>query len=236
MSSSDNRLSSDAAQDISEPGSTSFRTYLVMGVLGLMIAGMLVIIFVGPAQRDPRALAAGSGSLPADYSKLTSFSFVDQTGKPFELADLKGKISVISFIFTRCHESCPMVSGVMARLRSELPASVQLVSISVDPRYDGPDVLKQYASNFRADPDQWHFVTGEEDEIYRLIREGFRISVQPNPDPKRLPGELVSHTTRLAVVDSNGSVRGYFDARDGRVFEEVNARVRQLEAEQGAGQ
>lgn len=86
---------------------------------------------------------------------------------------------------------------------------VFLVSISTDPLKDTPDVLKQYAAKFGAD-ERWLFLTGEKDSIYTLANKGFKLSVSDEGGTEREP---VTHSTKLVLVDRNGTVRGFYDSQ-----------------------
>jgi protein SCO1/2 len=147
------------------------------------------------------------------FGAVPDMELIERSGETVRLSDLRGKVWVAGFIFTRCHETCPMITGIMAQLRAELPSDVQMVSITVDPRYDSPDVLRDYARNYKAG-DDWWFLTGPRDELYELIIEGFKLGVRENSDPEKLPGERIIHSTRLVVVDRNGEIRGYYDSTD----------------------
>ena len=152
---------------------------------------------------------------PASLDRpVPDFKLINQEGKEVTLADLKGKIWIASFIFTRCHSSCPTVSATMARLRDELPKDVQLVSFSVDPRHDTPEVLATYAKHFQADPKSWSFLTGDREQIYRVSKEGFLLAVEENPDPRADPGDLVVHSNRIVLVDPTGMARTTYNCME----------------------
>lgn len=212
------------------------RRPLVLGAislsLGLVVAGIMLGFLAWRAhQLTVSGPGPGSADLPVGYSRLPDFELTERSGRTVRRADLEGQVWVASFIFTRCHETCPMVTGVMARLRAELPKEVRLVSISVDPRHDRPEVLQEYAKNQGADSESWWFLTGPREEVYRLVRDGFKLSVAENPDPEKLPGERVSHSTRLAVVDREGNVRGLYDSSDPSLVSGLARKVRSLVAE-----
>mgnify|MGYP002083800012 CR=1 FL=1 len=104
----------------------------------------------------------------------------------------------------------------MARLSRDLPprARARLVSITVDPDHDTPEVLRAYAEKFEAGED-WHFLTGPRDEIYRLGREGFKLAIDPDPPSAHANVlEPILHSTRFVLVDGDGEIRGYYDAFD----------------------
>jgi protein SCO1 len=148
-----------------------------------------------------------------DYP-LGDFALTERSGREVRASDLRGKVWIASFIFTRCSGPCPQVTATMAELQSELASQpdVRLVTFTVDPEYDDPKILTQYAERFHADPDRWLFLTGKESDVYRLLRDGFKIGASKNTDAGATPGEAVNHDTHLAVVDRRGRVRGYFSA------------------------
>lgn len=147
--------------------------------------------------------------------QVPAFSLVASTGEPLSQASLAGRIWVADFIFTRCGGICPVMSGQMARLQSALAregdASVRLVSFSVDPRNDTPEVLRAYAQRFRADRQRWLFVTGERRSLYTLIGKGFHLAVAERPEHDNTDGEgLITHSDRFVLVDGDLQIRGYY--------------------------
>lgn len=144
--------------------------------------------------------------------RLPSFSLTERSGKTVTKEDLRGKVWIAAFVFTRCTGPCPSVSATMARLQSEFAdvPNVKLVTFTVDPEHDNPAELTEYAGRFGADPDRWWFLTGSEEEIYTLLREGFAVGVEQNRGTTRTPGNEVLHSTKLVVVDKKGQRRGYY--------------------------
>lgn len=147
-----------------------------------------------------------------DYP-VGAFAFTERSGQPITDADLKGKVWVAGFVFTRCADPCPRVMATMAQLQRELPQSddLRLVTFTIDPEYDTPPVLRKYAENFNADPNRWLFITGPEKDVHSLLLNRFKQAVEKNPDGKASIGEKYFHSSRLAVVDKKGTVRAVFD-------------------------
>lgn len=174
----------------------------VLGFLGLACgeseAGATA---ASPSARDPIAF----GSLP-------DFQLVSQQGDTVTLATLRGRPFVVAAIFTTCYGPCPRITANMRRLQDELAdTDVRLVSITVDPETDTPEVLSAYARSYTADPERWLFLTGDEEEIYRLLREGMWLGVdRAAPDDAAL-GMQVTHATKLLAVDRAGDRRGWYD-------------------------
>jgi cytochrome oxidase Cu insertion factor (SCO1/SenC/PrrC family) len=110
---------------------------------------------------------------------VPDFALIERSGQAVTRADLLGKVWITSVIFTRCVNECPVISNHMAQLQEALAhePDVRLVSITVDPAYDTPEVLARYAQSFAAQPQRWFFLTGDQASIYRLVREGFRLGL-----------------------------------------------------------
>lgn len=202
----------------------------------LVIVGSGIMSWFLFARRAPAPLATGDTTFqPASLDRpVPAFKLINQEGKEITLDDLKGKIWVASFIFTRCHSSCPTVSATMARLREELPKDVQLVSFSVDPRHDTPEVLATYAKHFLADPSRWYFLTGDRDQIYRVSKEGFLLAVEENPNPNADPGDLVMHSNRVVIVDPEGIARTTYNCMDPASVDLIKREVEKMEKESPA--
>src|SRR2546430_15005685 len=107
-----------------------------------------------------------------------------------------------------CPGRCPMISSRMSDLQEPLKnTDVHLVSFSVDPAKDTPQVLRGYAQKLQAEPGRWDFLTGPQSTIYNLSRDGFKLAVG---EEKGVP----VHSTRMILVDRNGGIRGYSDAAE----------------------
>jgi len=181
--------------------------------------------------------AGSQRASPEDLGVIGDFSLTERSGRPIGRADLLGKVWVADFIFTRCNGPCPAVTGGMARLQKDLAAEkdVRLVSFSVDPEHDTTDVLSTYAGNFGADPERWLFVTGDRDTIFKLLRESFHVGVERNRVSDSTPGNAVTHSTRLVLVDRRGHIRGKYyegatdsqDADGTKRFEQSQSQLRQ---------
>src|SRR5438093_8598361 len=137
---------------------------------------------------------------------VADFSLIERSGQKGCRADLLGKVWVAAFIFTRCAGPCTQVSGSMAHLQHDLAGApgVVLVSFTVDPEYDRPQVLQKYAARFQADPERWLFLTGEREPLYDLIYHTFHLGVQKNEGPDVRTGYEVEHSTKRVLVDPQG--------------------------------
>jgi cytochrome oxidase Cu insertion factor (SCO1/SenC/PrrC family) len=181
------------------------RPWIVIAVIAVVLVVVRVCAWVlTPPPAPP----------PDDFGTVADFALTDQTGETTGRSDLLGKVWVAGFAFTRCTGPCPQVTATMAKLQAELKdePDFRLVSFSVDPEHDTPEVLKAYSQVFAADPRRWFFLTGKKDDVYRLVQDSFHLGVLQNPGEKQ-PGQAVTHSTRLALVDRKGRVMGYFEGR-----------------------
>jgi cytochrome oxidase Cu insertion factor (SCO1/SenC/PrrC family) len=164
-----------------------------------------------------------------DLGPVADFSLTERSGKNFRLADLRGKVWVASFLFTRCCTGCPRISADLLELQKNLPEGAVIVSFSVDPEYDTPPVLKAYADTLGADPKHWLFLTGKQDVIYRLIKDSFHLGVEQNQGEARTKGNEVTHSNRLIVVDRQGLIRGWdFDGTNPEDLPRLKQRIEEL--------
>jgi protein SCO1/2 len=170
-----------------------------------------------------------------DIGAVPDFALTDQNGNTVRRDDLLGKVWVADCIFTRCSGPCRMITANVNRLGHELaghpPEEFRLVTVTVDPDYDVPKVLADYARQQDADPGRWVFLTGKKAEVYDLIQKGLLQPVMENEGEERKPGNEVVHSVKLVVVDRRCHVRGYFDGRtadnEGRPVDEL-PKVRKL--------
>jgi cytochrome oxidase Cu insertion factor (SCO1/SenC/PrrC family) len=184
----------------------------------------------------PFTILSRSVDAPARRRALTDFSLVERSGKKITLADLRGKISIVDFIYTSCSDTCPLQTADMAKLQEQWikEREVELISVSVDPEHDTPRVLTKYAGRFRADPERWLFLTGPKKQIDRLIEDGFRL-----PIAQAFHGDhgSVVHSSRFVLVNQQAQVCGYYDNRDPQAMERLKADVtgllQHLSASQG---
>lgn len=152
-------------------------------------------------------------------------TLIDERGQSLNLDTLKGHVVVYDFIFTNCTGTCPIMTNNMRALTPlvDQQAPVRFVSITVDPSRDTPAVLSRYAARVRNDP-RWTFLTGDRDTIVDLSVKGFKLTAgDPMPG-----GEPLLHSSKFAVADKQGMIRGYYDATDGTVPEDVAKVVDQL--------
>src|SRR6266403_4871778 len=165
----------------------------------------------------------------SSYGTVPEFVLLNQDGKNFGSAQLRGKIWIADFIYTTCPGPCPMISSRMSELQKPLEKTdVHLVSFSVDPEKDTPQVLRGYADKLQADPKRWDFLTGPKSAIYKLSHGGFKLAVSDGSGEQGIP----VHSTRMVLVDRHGDIRGYFDATEADAITKLVADTSHLLREQ----
>ena len=235
----------------------------------MLLAGAAVLIVLAamfaawPALvRYGRGSAAGETSLERldVYGEVPEFSLIERSGRPVTRADLLGKVWLANFIYTECKETCPTQSLQISRLQADFADApdLRLVSITVDPKHDTPEVLARYAERYGANPERWLFLTGDKREIYCLAKDGFRLSVvdqaDPNPPPCHTAATgpspavlawltpppafathgsqgLFMHSARLVLVDRDARIRAYHLATDEDSLKRLRPNLRTLLAE-----
>jgi cytochrome oxidase Cu insertion factor (SCO1/SenC/PrrC family) len=154
-----------------------------------------------------------SGALDV-LGQVPPFALTDSNGEPFHADRLAGKVAVYNFFFTRCGATCPRQSAELQKLQSQLrqtPAweHVRLVSISVDPEFDTPAVLREYAADYSADAQNWFFLTGDREQIWKLSKKGFMLPAGDRPGEPSMP---IFHSSKFVLVDEQRQIRGYYEA------------------------
>src|SRR5213596_478306 len=165
----------------------------------------------------------------SSYGTVPSFQFTNQDGQPFGSPQLAGKIWIADFVYTTCPGPCPMISSRMSELQKPLEKTdVRLISFSVDPEKDTPDVLRSYAERLQAEPGRWDFLTGPKSAIYSLSHDGFKLAISDGSDAEGIP----VHSTRIVLVDRHGAIRGYYDATEPDAITKLLADTNHLLREQ----
>jgi protein SCO1 len=172
---------------------------------------------------------SGCAKVPPPLRELPDFSLtavtVDGTS-PLDLRALRGRVWIADFVYTSCAGPCPMLTANMAALQKRLPKSIGLLSFTVDPDHDSPEVLNVYARKFAADPQRWFFVDGDKAAMMKLFRDGFQIGVAENAAAE--PGQNVAHTTKFVLLDGEGRIRGYYDGDDAASLDKLAADAQSL--------
>jgi protein SCO1/2 len=187
----------------------------------LVAAGLIGLAYVNLKSTRPP-------SLPSNLEKISqvpAFQLIDQTGKSITLEDLKGKIWAANFIFTRCKGPCPITVLRMQDLNTKLKkvrGNVELVTFTVDPEYDTPEILKAFSEPLGADPASWKFLTGTPDAIQKIVVTGLLQPLAKEPDG------TPAHSSRIVLVDGKGWQRGYHDGLDPEAVQKLMVDIGEL--------
>ena len=189
-----------------------------------VLAGLTFLLAIGIAfsvLRKPVKPLPVLGTLP-------SFSLVSKDGDAVSLEGLRGRPWVADFIFTRCAGTCPAMTAKMAELQRARPG-LALVSFTVDPENDTPEVLSRYAKNAGAQKG-WLFVTGRRESIYALSTQGFKLAAMEVPKGEQGVGDgPFLHSSRFVLVDGLGRIRGFYDSEEPGTLRALEADLGRLE-------
>jgi protein SCO1/2 len=155
--------------------------------------------------------------------RIPQFDLTASTGQGFDSRTLDGHIWVANFIYTTCDGPCPMMSHQMRGIQESTTSTpdVKLVSFTVDPKHDTPEVLAKYSKFFKADGSRWYFLTGEMSRLNDLGLNSFKVN--------GVNGDL-SHSTRFVLVDGKRQIRGYYISSDDDFPKRLLHDIKQLEA------
>ena len=160
---------------------------------------------------------------PAKYSRVPDFDLIERSKRKVTQQEFAGKVWVVDFIFTHCGGVCPAMTSNMKKLQDKLFEDIRLVSFTVDPANDTPEVLTEYANRYGADKDRWLFLTGEPEAIQKLSIGGFKLALDPTAGTEIEP---ITHSSRFVLVDREGFIRGYYGTQEltdlDRLIEDAN--------------
>lgn len=170
--------------------------YPTYGLLGALLLGVLWFAIAQPVQVLPR------------IRQVPAFTLTDDQGRWLGPEELRGRPALISFSYARCGDACAELHARMAALQGALPGDALLLTISVDPEHDTPDVLRQHAASLGADPLRWRFLTGAPAEIKAIVGGEFRVYYGPNTAEAGAPLQL---DQRAVLLDGTGQLRAEYD-------------------------
>ena len=199
---------------------------LALTVIGLGIVLGTFLWSKLPPRDEFRLSEQQSLEVFSDFGHVPEFSLTERSGKTITLAGLRGNVWIADFIYTSCTDTCPLQSAEMEKLQEHWSSrgDLRLVSFSVDPERDTPQVLARYAEHFKADADRWLFLTGNKEQILRLVEEGFRLSATPAV-AGGADKDVILHSPRFVLIDRAAQIRGYYDSRDAAALKRLNKDV-----------
>jgi cytochrome oxidase Cu insertion factor (SCO1/SenC/PrrC family) len=184
------------------------RTIWVGFLLFFALFALAFLLWLMAASRN-----FGESPLPT-LGAVADFTLTNQEGQATSLAALTNHVWVADIIFTRCAGPCPRMTGQMRALQALLPANspARLVTLTTDPDYDTPPVMKRYGDRFGADYQRWMFLTGSKAQIAGLAADSLKLSAVPVKPADRLnDADLFIHTTIFVLVDKRAQLRGVYE-------------------------
>ncbi len=197
--------------------------WLVWGFLAAIIAVIAGLFIFKGAVHPPAKLPV--------YGQVTDFTLTNQTGNRVTLASLRGNVWLANIIFTRCAGPCPKLAAQTRQLQDRIPQDlpVKLVTLTSDPEWDSPKILKTYADHFGADPNRWSFLTGLKPEIVRLAVDGLKLTrVEKKPEERENDVDLFIHSTIWVLLDKHGRLRATLESTEPDSSVRILAAIRQL--------
>jgi protein SCO1/2 len=154
----------------------------------------------------PSVLAPRAAIAPLRVGEaVPDFELIDARGEPFRLSRLRGRLVALDFIYSRCPvaDMCPRLSANFAYLQRHFGDRLELISVTLDPKWDRPAVLLEYAKRWGADLSRWHFVTGEAQAIRMVARE-FGVQYWVEED-------ALTHTSAVGIIGRDGRLAARID-------------------------
>jgi len=200
---------------------------LLFGLLGLMY--LLSLLEYSQARQK---------ALPV-INQVADFTLTNQNDQAATLADLSNHVWIADIIFTRCSGSCPVMSTEMKSLQDALPSTspAKLVTLTTDPDYDAPAILKKYGEHHGADFQRWTFLTGTKKELAGLATGSLKLGSTPVPPQERTSSvDLFVHSTIFVVVDKQARLRGIFQTQGegvdwAKIKPQILSTVKELEGD-----
>lgn len=161
------------------------------------------------------------------YHSIPKFELTNQYNQPFGTPDLEGKIYLTEFFFTSCPSVCPKVAIQMEQIHQDLQheSKFALLSITLDAKRDTPERLFKYAEKKEANHSNWFFLNGEKDFVYTLAHEGFYVAAYEDENRNN---DNIMHDGILALIDTEGHIRGMYDGKDKKTVEKIKRDVQAL--------
>ncbi len=221
-------MSASSSIDPPDAAPAARRGLLPFYLLGVVL-GLTAALFLYARHRKLEA-----SRLPT-IAHVPSFEARDQHGKPFHADAMRGSVWVVDFVFTTCPTVCPRLTARMAELQGRIEAHprlrvpVKLLSISVDPENDTPEVFAAYGAKHGVHDATWTLATGKTEDLDRIVVQGFK-QVYGKKDPS-LGIMEVMHGDRFVLVDANGDLRAYYDTTEPGALDRIVADVERVAEE-----
>lgn len=190
-------------------------------MIGGLIAGALIIATLATFGAFVLTSADKSKAEIPVYGEVPEFTFINQDSVEFGKDRLLGKITVVDFFFTTCPSICPVMAVEKEKIYEAFDDArdVQIVSISVNPSHDTPEVMKQYGREHGVTDNRWQFLHAPIDSVVWLSEQGFMLPADNLP---------MGHSSKFALVDRKGQIRGYFNALEQKPMIALRQQITEL--------
>ena len=182
--------------------------FAVLLIASLATTALIAVNVLAHRQDRQRLDPLQAGEVPV-LGHAPPFALTDHNANPIDLDELRGRIWIADFIFTRCSGPCLAMTRRMSRLQKKLAEfsdEIRFLSVSVDPDHDSLQVLRQYADRHGIDTTTWRFATTPRTDLRRLVIEGFKLPLENTDNPQH----AILHSDRFVLVDRESRIRGYY--------------------------
>lgn len=164
--------------------------------------------------------------------EIQDFEFKTQDNETFGLSDLKGKWWLADFMYTNCNLVCPTMTSNMVRVQLKLKEvnlanKIEIISFTVDPDYDKPEILKEYAKSYQADLSNWTFLTGYQFETIKELSIGSFKTMLQEGSPEN-ENDLIAHGTSFFLVNPQGELIKKYDGMGPEQIDEIISDLRKV--------
>jgi len=198
--------------------------------LTILVSALVVVAIIVWSQRAAALPYYDTADFAPNWSpvahRVGAFQLTDQRGRPFTDRDVAGRVYVASFIYTRCALVCPVLVKNLRKVQ-DAAVGAMVVSFSVTPDIDTPDVLGAFGTERGIDADRWRLVTGDKKTIYGLARDSYFADDERVREAVDQPDAFL-HTEKLVLVDQQGRLRGVYDGTLPREIELLIADAKAL--------
>ena len=190
---------------------------LIWMIAAMLLFGIMATLVINQANKSRSNLQV--------WNTLSNFQFTAaHDGQPFGFKQMKGKLNVVDFIFTRCKSVCPTTMANMSELYQLYEGSdkIQFISISVDPESDSLEALNTYGKKYGVNDNRWIFLRAPIEDVIKVCEVDFMLAAD------NLPG---AHTSKFILVDQDGNIRSYHEGLNSDAMTALKNNIRQLARE-----
>ncbi len=191
----------------------------------ILLAAVFMTYFYKETRVDPKKLPV----IGEQGHQIRDFAFVDQEGHTITKDSMKGKIYVVEYFFTTCKGICPRMNENMDKVYEAFRGNndVKILSHTVDPKRDTVAAMKEYSLRFDADPNQWHFLTGDKKELYDMARYSYLVTAVDDTGTGDIASDFI-HTDRFVLVDRDGRIRGQYEGTQSATVNQLITDIKEL--------